>query len=350
MTGAVIGMGIIGVVIIIASFLVANRHSGQEDHVNVDLVKVNDSYEFSDQEREILKQKIEDEISEQAKNILYETNQSLESMSSEKIMIFGNYASVALQEIEKKQEELTAQYNLLDIKYKEIIKSAKLLEEVQRGAKHIRSFSDDTQEETAAGEVSGKDNKEEQTDEKQTDLKTEKKKKNPGNKKEKADRKDVSKEEPKENVPDGKEIKITGEKSEQKEEKATDQTKEKTDRKESVAEAATQEQKTDGEEQKTDGENPKTDVENQKTDGEDPKTDVENRKTAGKDQPKKENEKKADAEPKKEKDTSEKKDDVNGRIKEMYKEGSSIADIAKQLGLSVGEVKRTVNTFHRRKK
>ena len=367
MTGAVIGMGIIGVVIIIASFLVVDRYLGQNDRVDVDLVKVNESYEFSDQERDILKHKIEDVISEQAKNILYETNQSLESMSSEKIMMFGNYASVALQEIEKKQEELTAQYNLLDIKYKEIIKSAKLLEEVQRGAKRIQVSSDDSQEKTDAEKGREQDNRSEKTEEKQTGYKTEKKKKNQVNKNEKDDRKEVSgkskveekkddvkktgeeekreddksKEKPsvsgmnkekevsnekivpKENESAGKEIKTAArEKTVQKEEKATDQAEDGINRKEDVAEAETEDQKTDGETRKTDG----------------------------KDQQKSNKQKKADAKPKNETDTSEKQDDVNDRIKEMYKGGSSIADIAKQLGLSVGEVKRTVNTLHRRKK
>ena len=65
MTGSIVGMSIIGVVLIIASFLISERFTKKESSFNIDLLTVNDDYQFSEREQSIIKRKIEDVIARQ---------------------------------------------------------------------------------------------------------------------------------------------------------------------------------------------------------------------------------------------------------------------------------------------
>ena len=73
MTPLIIAMIIIGIVFIIVSFFVSEKLTRKESDFNIDLLTVDDNYEFSERELQIIKRKIEDVIANQAKDILYET-------------------------------------------------------------------------------------------------------------------------------------------------------------------------------------------------------------------------------------------------------------------------------------
>ncbi|MCM1156916.1 MAG: DUF6115 domain-containing protein [Bacteroidales bacterium] len=129
MTSAVVVMMIIGFIFIFASFFISEKLMKKESDVNVDFLTVDENYEFSDRELKIIKRKIEDVIANQAKDILYETNESLSSMANEKTLALGDYAVAVCEEIEKNHKEVMFLYSMLDDKQKEIMNTVRTVNE-----------------------------------------------------------------------------------------------------------------------------------------------------------------------------------------------------------------------------
>ena len=82
MTVTVVVMILLGIVFVIASFIISENLTKKESNRNIDLMTVEEDYQFSDRELQIIKRKIEDVIAKQAKDILYETNESLNNMAN----------------------------------------------------------------------------------------------------------------------------------------------------------------------------------------------------------------------------------------------------------------------------
>ena len=139
MTVSVVVMIIIGIIFVIASFFVSERITKREDNFNIDLLRVDDDYEFSERELRIIKRKIEDVIANQAKDILYETNESLSSMANEKTMALGDYAVTVCDEIERNHKEVMFLYSMLDDKQKEIMNTVRSVNDVNREVKELLS-------------------------------------------------------------------------------------------------------------------------------------------------------------------------------------------------------------------
>ena len=139
MTGSVAVMIIIGIILIFASFFVSEKLTKKEDVFNVDLLTVDDNYEFSERELRVIRRKIEDVIAQQAKDILYETNDSLSNMANEKTMALGDYAVAVCDEIEKNHKEVMFLYSMLEDKQKEIMKTVKTVDETSKNLKEMIS-------------------------------------------------------------------------------------------------------------------------------------------------------------------------------------------------------------------
>lgn len=135
MTVSVVVMIIIGLILSIASFFISEKISKKEDSFNVDLLTVDENYEFSERELRIIRRKIEDVIANQAKDILYETNESLSNMANEKTLALGDYAVAVCEEIEKNHKEVMFLYSMLDDKQKEIMNTVKAVDEANREVK-----------------------------------------------------------------------------------------------------------------------------------------------------------------------------------------------------------------------
>lgn len=135
MTVSVVVMIIIGLILSIASFFISEKITKKEDSFNVDLLTVDENYEFSERELRIIRRKIEDVIANQAKDILYETNESLSNMANEKTLALGDYAVAVCEEIEKNHKEVMFLYSMLDDKQKEIMNTVKAVDEVNREVK-----------------------------------------------------------------------------------------------------------------------------------------------------------------------------------------------------------------------
>lgn len=132
MTVSIVVMMSIGLILIIASFLISEKLTKKKDDINVDLFTVDDNYEFSERELRIIKRKIEDVIANQAKDILYETNESLSNMANEKTLALGDYAVAVCDEIEKNHKEVMFLYSMLDDKQKEIMNTVRTVDEANQ--------------------------------------------------------------------------------------------------------------------------------------------------------------------------------------------------------------------------
>ncbi|MBR1597438.1 MAG: hypothetical protein IJ661_00835 [Lachnospiraceae bacterium] len=139
MTVTVVVMILLGIAFVIASFIISEKLTKNEDNVKLDLMTVDDNYEFSERELQIIKRKIEDVIANQAKDILYQTNESLSNMANEKTMALGDYAVAVCEDIEKNHKEVMFLYSMLDDKQKEIMKTVKDVDASKQEAREILS-------------------------------------------------------------------------------------------------------------------------------------------------------------------------------------------------------------------
>lgn len=139
MTSSVAVMIIIGIVFIFVSFFVSEKITKREDSSNIEFPKIDEDYEFSERELQIIKRKIEDVIVNRAKDILYETNESLSSMANEKTMALGDYAVTVCDEIERNHKEVMFLYSMLDDKQKEIMDTVRNVDEANREVKELLS-------------------------------------------------------------------------------------------------------------------------------------------------------------------------------------------------------------------
>lgn len=136
MTIPVIVMIVIGIIICLVSFFVSEKVSNKEESLH-NLMSVDDDYEFSDRELRIIRRKIEDVIANQAKDILYETNESLSNMANEKTMALGDYAVAVCEQIDKNHKEVMFLYSMLDDKQKEIMKTVRIVNDANKEAKDV---------------------------------------------------------------------------------------------------------------------------------------------------------------------------------------------------------------------
>ncbi len=135
MTVSVIVTMIVGLLIIVASFFVGENLTGKEENNRLDFMTIDEDYEFSERELRIIKRKIEDVIANHAKEILYETNDSLVAMANEKTMALGDYAVAVCEEIEKNHKEVMFLYSMLDDKQKEIMNTVRAVDEANKSIK-----------------------------------------------------------------------------------------------------------------------------------------------------------------------------------------------------------------------
>ncbi|MCM1498936.1 MAG: DUF6115 domain-containing protein [Clostridium sp.] len=133
----------IGVILSIASFFISEKLFKKEDNVNLDLFTIDENYEFSERELRIIKRKIEDVIANHAKDIIYETNDSLSNMANEKTLALGDYAVTVCEEIERNHKEVMFLYSMLDDKQKEIMNTVKSVDGLQRGIVNTAATVDD---------------------------------------------------------------------------------------------------------------------------------------------------------------------------------------------------------------
>lgn len=117
----VIIVTIIGVICILVSFLmVGNTETAALESEGSAGNHITDEYELNEEEVAILQRKVSDKISADVNDIIYNADQSLSTMTNEKMMALGDYAVTVCDEIEKNHKEVMFLYSMLNDKQKEL--------------------------------------------------------------------------------------------------------------------------------------------------------------------------------------------------------------------------------------
>lgn len=121
---AVIIVTIIGIICIVVSFMmVGKEESVSETNDTQDTSNKNhitDEYELNEEEVAVLQRKVSDKISADVNDIIYNADNSLSTMTNEKMMALGDYAVTVCDEIEKNHKEVMFLYSMLNDKEKEL--------------------------------------------------------------------------------------------------------------------------------------------------------------------------------------------------------------------------------------
>ena len=117
----VIIVTIIGIICIVVSFLmVGNTETAAVEAGDTAENHITDEYELNEEEVAILQKKVSDKISADVNDIIYNADQSLSTMTNEKMMALGDYAVTVCDEIEKNHKEVMFLYSMLNDKEKEV--------------------------------------------------------------------------------------------------------------------------------------------------------------------------------------------------------------------------------------
>lgn len=111
---------IIGIVFIVISIAGMKKDDMPDTENGAAINRITDEYELNEEEIAILQHRVSDKISADVEEILYNADQSLSTMSNEKMMALGDYAVTVCDEIEKNHKEVMFLYSMLGDKEKEL--------------------------------------------------------------------------------------------------------------------------------------------------------------------------------------------------------------------------------------
>lgn len=121
---AVLIVTVVGIICIVVSFmLVGKEESVSAEDENADVPagnRITDDYELNEEELAVLQRKVSDKISQDVNEIIYNADQTLSTMTNEKMMALGDYAVTVCDEIEKNHKEVMFLYSMLNDKEKEV--------------------------------------------------------------------------------------------------------------------------------------------------------------------------------------------------------------------------------------
>lgn len=150
MTGLEIALLIIGLIVIVASFVFSSKSDGDTMHNVKDVT-------FTDKQKEDIKKQITDILDEQIENVKEQTEISLDKLSNQKMLEMNEYSDTILQEINRNHNEVMFLYDMLNEKKKEInntvrdmnvtkkeIEKSKTVPKKQTVIDSIKDMSEDT--------------------------------------------------------------------------------------------------------------------------------------------------------------------------------------------------------------
>lgn len=121
---AVIIVTIIGIICIVVSFMMVGKEESVSETNDVQDTSnknhITDEYELNEEEVAVLQRKVSDKISADVNDIIYNADNSLSTMTNEKMMALGDYAVTVCDEIEKNHKEVMFLYSMLNDKEKEL--------------------------------------------------------------------------------------------------------------------------------------------------------------------------------------------------------------------------------------
>lgn len=143
----VIIVTIIGIICIIVSFLMVEKEKVENDNLDAEEAtvknRITDEYELNEEEIAILQRKVSDKIAEDVKELIYDADSTLSTMTNEKMMAIGDYAVTVCDEIEKNHKEVMFLYSMLNDKEKEL---KELVIEVDEAASEWKKVNESAME------------------------------------------------------------------------------------------------------------------------------------------------------------------------------------------------------------
>lgn len=140
MTGTVITLIVIGLIFIFASFFISEAVS---DSLNEEIKPELPEVTLSEQQRDKLRQEVEEELRDSYSAAVYQFSDQLSSISNEKTLALGDYAVSVCDEIEKNHKEAMFLYSMLGDKEKEL---KLLVEQVDSLKQEIRDTSEESRQ------------------------------------------------------------------------------------------------------------------------------------------------------------------------------------------------------------
>lgn len=121
---AVLIVTVVGIICIVVSFMLVGKEesvSAEDENAGVPAGnRITDDYELNEEELAVLQRKVSDKISQDVNEIIYNADQTLSTMTNEKMMALGDYAVTVCDEIEKNHKEVMFLYSMLNDKEKEV--------------------------------------------------------------------------------------------------------------------------------------------------------------------------------------------------------------------------------------
>ena len=111
---------IVGIVFIVISIVGMKTDDTTNAEAGAEINRITDEYELNEEEIAVLQRRVCDKISADVEEVLYNADQSLSTMSNEKMMALGDYAVTVCDEIEKNHKEVMFLYSMLGDKEKEL--------------------------------------------------------------------------------------------------------------------------------------------------------------------------------------------------------------------------------------
>lgn len=111
---------IVGILCIVISVVAMGKENSALQDENTEFNHITEEYELNEEEIAVLQRRVSEKISADVEDVLYNADQSLSTMSNEKMMALGDYAVTVCDEIEKNHKEVMFLYSMLSDKEKEL--------------------------------------------------------------------------------------------------------------------------------------------------------------------------------------------------------------------------------------
>ena len=123
-----ISLIIIGVVILVASFLIKDRTEEE---------KLQSTQEVKNITQEMIKEEVQNQLAMLSDDVLEHAESKLEKLATQKIMDVGNYSEDVLKNIEDNHNEVMFLYNMLNDKETTLKNTVRDIEAVKRSVKKM---------------------------------------------------------------------------------------------------------------------------------------------------------------------------------------------------------------------
>ncbi len=137
MTALEIFMIIIGLVIVVLSFIFSEQLQEKKQNTDIDSESLENKFDINSISRESIKEKIEEEVENYSEEAIEKTESQIDKVMNQKISAIDDFSKEVLVEIKKNHDEVIFLYNMLTEKEKVVKNTVKDVEAVKESLKKI---------------------------------------------------------------------------------------------------------------------------------------------------------------------------------------------------------------------